>query len=57
MAIIGSLPCILIGIIGIDRSRTFYWILFFGLAGSLFWKNMSKKTKKIAVSMTAVFSF
>lgn len=55
MAIIGSLPCILIGIIGIDRSRTFYWILFFGLAGSLFWKNMSKKTKKIAVSMTAVF--
>jgi len=45
MAITGSLPVILIGILGIDRSKSFYWIIILGLSIVLFWKYIDKKKK------------
>lgn len=55
MAILGSLPIVIIGILGIDRSKTFYWIIILGLAMVFFWKYIDRK-KKIKIT-PILFSF
>lgn len=55
MAIIGSLPAILMGIIGIDRSRTFYWIVLFGLCAVIFWPQMNNSIRKRTSIISSVF--
>lgn len=46
MMICGSLMAVLTGILGIDRSKTFYWVLIAGLALVMFWRFMDIQTKK-----------
>jgi oligosaccharide repeat unit polymerase len=54
IAIIGSLPVVLIGILGIDRSKSFYWIIILGLSMVFFWKyiDRNKKIKIIPILST-----
>lgn len=55
MAITGSLPVILIGILGIDRSKSFYWIIILGLSIVLFWKYIDKKKKIKIIPIVSTF--
>ena len=54
MAVIGSTTVILAGILAIDRSRTFFWVLLIGLAVAMFWNQMSAKIKSVAISFSSV---
>lgn len=45
MAFCGSLPVVVMGILGIDRSKTFYWIIILGLCLVFFWKHIDRKKK------------
>ena len=47
MILLGTLPMIIVGILGIDRSKTFYWLILLGLTTSFFWKKLPVKRKKI----------
>lgn len=47
MALLGSTPMIILGILGVDRSKSFYWVVLLGLSLVIFWKYLSKKSKKI----------
>ena len=54
---LSSLSMVLLGIMNIDRSRSFYWIIIFGLALTIFLPHLSRKAKRIAIlmfSMTGV---
>lgn len=55
MAITGSLPVILMGILGIDRSKSFYWIIILGLSIVLFWKYIDKKKKIKIIPIVSTF--
>lgn len=52
MAVIGSTTVIIAGILAVDRSKTFFWVLLIGLAVSLFWNQMSAKIKSIAIGFS-----
>lgn len=54
MAIISSTTVIIVGILLIDRSSTFFWVLILGLAVSMFWNNMSAKIKSIAIVFSTI---
>ncbi len=53
MAVIGSTTVILSGILAIDRSKTFFWVLLLGLAVAMFWNQMSAKIKSIAIGFSS----
>lgn len=56
MAISGSLPVVVMGVLGIDRSKTFYWIIILGLSLVIFWKHINRKRKmKIVPVITVLF--
>lgn len=46
LAVIGSFASILVGILGMDRSKAFYWIIVAGLCVVMFWKKMDKSAKR-----------
>ena len=54
MAIIGSTTVIIVGILQVDRSATFFWVLVTGLAVSMFWNQMSAKIKSVAIGFSTV---
>ena len=54
MAIISSTTVIIVGILLIDRSSTFFWVLILGLAVSMFWNNMSAKIKSTAIGFSTI---
>ncbi len=54
MAIIGSTTVIITGILAIDRSKTFFWVLLLGLAVAMFWNQMSAKIKSVAMGFSTV---
>lgn len=55
MSIIGSLPVVVIGVLGIDRSKTFFWIIILGLCMVFFWKYIERKKKiKIIPIISAI---
>lgn len=54
MAILGSTTVIINGILQIDRSATFFWVLMLGLAVSTFWNQMSAKIKSIAIGFSSI---
>ena len=54
MAVIGSTTVIVVGILQVDRSATFFWVLITGLAVSMFWNQMSAKIKSVAVGFSTV---
>lgn len=53
MALVSSASVIIDGILHIDRSATFFWVLLIGLAVAMFWNFMSAKIKSIAVGFSA----
>lgn len=46
MMICGSLTSVYVGILGVDRSKTFYWVILAGLCFVLFYHYMDKKARK-----------
>ncbi len=54
MMICGSLTTVLSGIMGVDRSKTFYWVILAGLALVMFWRFMNKDTKRYIVKIGGV---
>ncbi|MBQ9137606.1 MAG: hypothetical protein IJX65_03095 [Alistipes sp.] len=54
MALIGSLSAILIGVLGIDRSKSLYWVLILGLSIVVFWRNMSMRARKMVLVLSAI---
>lgn len=46
LILLSSLTIIIIGILGVDRSKTVYWMLTFGLMLILFWRHLSKQRRK-----------
>ena len=52
MALIGSTTVIIVGMLQVDRSATFFWVLILGLAVSMFWHQMSSKIKSIAIGFS-----
>ncbi len=54
MAFVSSTTVIVDGILNIDRSATFFWVLLIGLAVSMFWNSMSAKIKSVAVGFSTV---
>ncbi len=46
MILVSSMSIIIIGILGIDRSKTVYWIITYGLMLILFWHYMAKKQRR-----------
>ncbi|HXT83458.1 MAG TPA: hypothetical protein VN704_03870, partial [Verrucomicrobiae bacterium] len=44
--LLSSISIILIGIIGIDRSKVFYWMVSYGFCLVLFWPRLNKKQHK-----------
>lgn len=54
MAITGSTTVIINGILQIDRSATFFWVLLLGLAVATFWNQMSAKIKSVAITFSSV---
>lgn len=55
MALCGSLPVTLLGVLGIDRSKTFYWIIILGLTIVFFWQHIDKKKKKKIIPILSPF--
>lgn len=55
MALIGSFSAILIGILNIDRSKIFFWVIIFGLCAVMFWNHIEKKRKKALYYVLAFF--
>jgi len=45
LTLISSLAIVLIGILGVDRSKTFYWMITYGAMIVLFWKYMNSKLR------------
>lgn len=54
MALLGSTTVIIDGMLQVDRSSTFFWILLLGLAVSMFWNQMSAKIKSTAIGFSAM---
>lgn len=54
MAVVSSGSVIVDGILHIDRSSTFFWVLLLGLSVSMFWNFMQPKIKSIAIGFTTV---
>lgn len=54
MAILGSLPIVIIGMLGIDRSKSFYWVIILGLSLVIFWRHLGQKTKKIVTVLVSL---
>lgn len=52
LLLISSLSPIIIGIIGIDRSKTVYWIVLFALAYSFFLPYFSSKVKTFVIKLS-----
>ena len=48
---LSSLSMVLLGIMNIDRSRSFYWIIIFGLALTIYLPHLSRKAKRMAILM------
>lgn len=44
--LLSSMSIILIGIVGVDRSKVFYWMLSYGFCLVLFWRRLNKKQHK-----------
>lgn len=59
-ALIGSFAAILIGILNIDRSKIFFWIILFGLSSVIYWPFLSQrhrnKIKMIFMVFVSIFS-
>src|SRR5690606_31930588 len=60
--LLSSTTIIIIGILGVDRSKSFYWILTYGFMMALFWRHMSKRIRKqifivslVLVSLVVVY--
>ena len=54
MALLGSTTVIIVGMLQVDRSATFFWILLLGLAVAMFWNQMSAKIKSTAIGFSAL---
>lgn len=54
MALLGSTTVIIVGMLQVDRSSTFFWILLLGLAVAMFWNQMSAKIKSTAIGFSAM---
>ena len=54
MAFVGSTTVIVVGMLNIDRSNTFFWVLLLGLSVSMFWNQMSAKIKSVAIGFSAM---
>ncbi len=52
MALLGSTTVIIVGMLQVDRSATFFWVLILGLAVSMFWNQMSVKIKSISIGFS-----
>lgn len=44
--LLSSMSIILIGVIGVDRSKGFYWMISYGFFLVLFWRKLNKKQRK-----------
>ena len=53
MALLGSTSVIIVGMLQVDRSTTFFWVLLLGLGVATFWNQMSVKIKSIAIGFSA----
>lgn len=54
---LSSLSMILIGIIGVDRSKVIYWMITYGLMIVLFWRKMEKEQhRNILISSLIILS-
>lgn len=54
MAIVSSTSVIIVGMLNIDRSTTFFWVLLLGLSVATFWNQMSTKIKSTAIGFSSV---
>lgn len=58
LTILGSLCAIVVGILGMDRSKTLFWLLLSGLCCVMFWKHLKPSAKKgIFVGGTVLIVF
>ena len=48
ITLLSSMSIILLGMVNVDRSKTAYWIITYGLMIVLFWRKMSRKQHKNA---------
>lgn len=62
LAVIGSFASIVVGILGMDRSKAFFWMIIAGLCVVMFWKKMDKSSKRgitiggsVLVSLVATY--
>jgi len=46
LTILGSLCAIVVGILGMDRSKTLFWLLLSGLCCVMFWKHLEPRARK-----------
>ena len=46
MMILGSLSSVFVGILGVDRSKSFYWVILAGLSYVLFYHFMNKQVRR-----------
>ena len=53
MALLSSTSVIVVGMLQVDRSTTFFWVLLLGLAVATFWNQMSVKIKSTAIGFSA----
>ncbi len=54
MAIVSSLTVVFTGMLAIDRSKTFFWVLLLGLSVAIFWNHMSAKIRSIAITFSSI---
>lgn len=55
MAILGSTSMIVMGVLGVDRSKTFYWVVVLGLCVVIFWKYLHNRSRKVVSVILAIF--
>jgi oligosaccharide repeat unit polymerase len=55
--LLSSMTVIAIGILGIDRSKSVYWLITYGFMLILFWRHMSSKQHKQIIKVTGIICF
>ncbi|MEO5990409.1 MAG: O-antigen polymerase [Ferruginibacter sp.] len=54
--LVSSMSIIVLGILGIDRSKTTYWLISYGFMLVFFWRYMPKKQRKSIFKISLIFA-
>lgn len=54
IVLLSSMSIILMGVIGVDRSKVLYWMLSYGFCLVLFWRRLNKKQHKSILKVSAL---